>query len=70
MTNRGLKNQKTLIYLDHSATTPVAPEVIDAMLPYFLEHFGNASSIHSYGQNAKVALEDCRRILSGYINVF
>lgn len=48
------------IYLDHSATTPVAPEVLEAMLPYFGEKFGNASSLHSFGLEAKEALEDSR----------
>lgn len=48
------------IYMDHSATTPVAPEVLQAMLPYFSDKFGNASSLHSFGQEAKKALEDSR----------
>ncbi len=48
------------IYLDHSATTPVAPEVLDAMLPYFGKKFGNASSLHSFGLEAKEALEESR----------
>ena len=38
-----------MIYLDHAATTPVRPEVLDAMLPYFTEHFGNPSSVHRVG---------------------
>jgi cysteine desulfurase len=54
------------IYLDHSATTPVRPEVLETMLPYFREHFGNASSIHSWGREAKVALEECRERIAGY----
>lgn len=48
------------IYMDHSATTPVASEVLDAMLPYFEEKFGNASSLHSFGLEAKEALESSR----------
>lgn len=48
------------IYMDHSATTPVAPEVLEAMLPYFTEKFGNASSLHSFGLEAKEALEASR----------
>jgi cysteine desulfurase len=48
------------IYMDHSATTPVAKEVLEAMLPYFSEKFGNASSLHSFGLEAKEALEAAR----------
>jgi cysteine desulfurase len=48
------------IYLDHAATTPTHPEVVKAMLPYFTEVFGNPSSIHSYGQEAKGAIEEAR----------
>jgi len=52
------------IYLDHSATTPVDPRVLDAMLPYFTEHFGNASSLHRWGQNALRALDESRRSIA------
>jgi cysteine desulfurase len=48
------------IYLDHNATTPITPEVLAAMLPYLTEEFGNASSIHAYGQNARGAVERAR----------
>ncbi|MCP3063305.1 cysteine desulfurase [Myxococcus sp. K38C18041901] len=48
------------LYLDHNATTPVDPEVVDAMLPYLREHFGNPSSGHAYGRRAHAALEDAR----------
>ena len=48
------------IYFDHNATTPVAPEVLDAMLPYFSEEYGNASSIHTFGQSARGAVEQAR----------
>ena len=48
------------IYMDHSATTPVAPEVLEAMLPFFSGKFGNASSLHSFGLEAKEALEASR----------
>jgi cysteine desulfurase len=48
------------IYLDHAATTPVHPEVAKAMLPYFTEAFGNPSSIYSYGQEARGAIEEAR----------
>jgi len=48
------------VYLDHNATTPLLPEVVDAMLPYLREHFGNPSSGHAYGQRAREALERAR----------
>lgn len=48
------------IYLDHNATTPVLPEVVDAMLPYLREHFGNPSSGHAYGRRAHEAVERAR----------
>jgi cysteine desulfurase len=48
------------VYLDYNATTPVAPEVLAAMLPYFREEFGNANSIHTFGQHARGAVEQAR----------
>ena len=48
------------IYLDNNATTPVLPEVLEAMRPYFGEHFGNASSIHHHGQETRAAVERAR----------
>lgn len=48
------------VYLDYNATTPVAPEVADAIEPYLREHFGNPSSSHIYGQRAKEAVEQAR----------
>ena len=49
------------IYLDHNATTPLDPRVLEAMMPYFKEEFGNASSLdHSYGSNASIAVESAR----------
>jgi len=48
------------IYLDHAATTPTDPEVVKAMLPYFTDAFGNPSSIYSYGQEARGAIEEAR----------
>ncbi len=50
--SRGNKLKKTglPVYLDHNASTPVLPEVVDAMLPYLREHFGNPSSTHVYGK--------------------
>ncbi len=48
------------VYADDAATTPVAPEVVEAMLPYFTENWGNPSSLYSVGNKAKAALEDAR----------
>jgi cysteine desulfurase len=48
------------VYLDNNATTPVLPDVYEAMRPYFGEHFGNASSIHSYGQETRAVVETAR----------
>ena len=50
----------TLIYADHAATTPVRPEVLDAMLPYFSQQYGNPSSLYRLGRQAKAALEQAR----------
>ena len=55
------------IYLDYAATTPAHPEVMKAMLPYFTESFGNPSSIHSYGQEAKDAIERARSKVAALI---
>ncbi|MBS1517170.1 MAG: cysteine desulfurase [Bacteroidetes bacterium] len=57
------------IYLDNAATTKPDPEVTDAMLPYFKNDFGNASSIHGFGKSAKVLLEDTRDILAEFLGV-
>jgi len=56
------------IYLDNNATTPLAVEVFEAMKPYFLEDFGNASSIHWYGQQAKAAIENAREQVARLVN--
>jgi len=55
------------IYLDYAATTPVHPDVVQAMLPYFSQYFGNPSSIHSLGQDAKEAVEQARQQLAHLI---
>jgi len=49
------------VYLDYNATTPLLPEVVDAMLPYLREHFGNPSSEHEIGRRARTAVEDARQ---------
>jgi len=52
------------IYLDYATTTPVDPRVVKAMLPYFSEKFGNTMSLHSFGQEAKEALEESRGVIA------
>lgn len=55
------------IYLDYAATAPCDPEVIKAMEPYFFEKYGNASSIHSFGQDAKKGIDDSRDALASFL---
>ena len=55
------------VYLDNNATTPVLPEVMDAMRPYFGEHFGNASSIHHHGQETRAAVERARESVAALL---
>src|SRR5215510_10972725 len=55
------------IYLDHSATTPLDARVLDAMLPFLTERFGNASSVHSFGQEARAAVDKARRQVASLI---
>src|SRR5674476_708264 len=56
-----------MIYLDHAATTPMRPEILEAMIPYFSERFGNPSSLHSYGQDARAAIEQAREHVASAI---
>jgi cysteine desulfurase len=55
------------VYFDNSATTPVLPEVFEAMRPFFGEHFGNASSIHHHGQETRSAVEQARESVAGLL---
>jgi len=56
------------VYLDNAATTPLDPEVLDAMLPYMREHHGNPSAIHSYGRTTRAAVEQARRTIASLLN--
>src|SRR5690348_3361494 len=56
------------IYLDHAATAPVARDVLDAMLPYFTDYYGNASAIHSLGAAAREAVETARESVAAAMN--
>ncbi|MFN2483991.1 MAG: cysteine desulfurase family protein [Candidatus Limnocylindria bacterium] len=55
------------IYLDHAATTPLRPEVVNAMVPYFTEHWGNPSSIHAAGRRARQGLDEARETVARII---
>jgi len=56
------------IYMDANATTPLLPEVMEAMRPYWMEHFGNASSIHLHGQHAHAAVDRARTTMADFLN--
>ena len=56
-----------LIYLDNAATTKTAPEVVEAMLPYFTEHFGNPSSVYSVGSSNKEVIMKQRETIAGLL---
>jgi len=57
------------VYLDHNASTPVHPEVVAAMLPYFSERFGNPSSVHGFGREAREGLETAREQVAHFLRV-
>lgn len=56
------------VYLDHAATTPMRSEVLEAMLPYFRDKFGNASTLYLYGREAKKAIDAAREKVASVIN--
>ena len=66
LASAGLMNP---IYLDHNATTPLLPEVVDAMLPFLREHFGNPSSTHPYGSRARNAVDRAREQVAAALGV-
>ncbi len=57
------------VYLDNAATTPIDEKVVEAMLPVLKEHFGNPSSIHGYGRQARAVIEKARKQVAGFMNV-
>src|ERR1700761_2537673 len=56
------------IYLDNAATTALEPEVLDAMMPFLTEKFGNPSSVYSYGRETKLAIENARKTVARILN--
>src|SRR5256885_7417945 len=56
------------VYLDNSATTNVDPRVVEAMMPYLTEKYGNASSVHFFGQEARAAVDRARREVAALVN--
>ena len=56
------------VYMDANATTPLLPEVMEAMRPYWMEHFGNASSIHQHGQQGRTAVDRARETMARFFN--
>lgn len=61
-------NKKSFIYLDNNSTTPVDPRVLESMMPYYQDRFGNASSDHSFGWIAKSAVENSRETIARFLN--
>ena len=63
-----MEESMRMVYMDHAATTPVDPRVVEAMLPYWTQQYGNASSIYTLGRQARHALEDARRTVAEILN--
>ena len=62
-----MKGEERVIYLDNNATTRTAPEAVAAMLPYFSEYYGNASSIHKFGGRLAKVVEEGRAKVAGFL---
>ena len=56
------------VYLDNNATTPIHPEVLEAMMPYLKDYFGNPSSIHRFGRSVKVQIDEAREKIAELLN--
>src|SRR5438477_3657121 len=63
-----MSNQAQRIYFDNAATTPLDPQVLEAMMPYLTEKFGNPSSIYSYGRETRMAIENARKSVAKILN--
>lgn len=63
-----MSNQATRVYFDNAATTPLDPAVLEAMMPYFTDKFGNPSSIYSYGRESRLAIENARKTVAKILN--
>ena len=59
-----MESKSNTVYMDHAATTPVDPSVLDAMIPYFSNSFGNASSLYGLAQQARMALDQAREAVA------
>ena len=57
------------VYLDNAATTQLEPKVIEAMMPYLQQFYGNPSSIHSFGRETRAAIEKARKLIAGLFYV-
>jgi cysteine desulfurase len=56
------------VYFDNAATTPLDPEVLEAMLPFLQNHFGNPSSLHGHGRQVRAAIENARKTIAHLLN--
>jgi cysteine desulfurase len=65
---RKMEKSMRMVYMDHAATTPVDPRVVEAMLPYWTERYGNASSVYGLGRQAHQALEAARQTVAGILD--